>query len=217
MQTGPRYQPKEVWLTGCICKQRGGFGTFTFWSFSALSTGSKSTRWFSSGKCMQMWSFKPTTDRKKYCTNVVARKWVIINEQWANKDGRIGQLILVAMYHAVILTSCCYGQGMPHLIPNRTSGESLFHGHLKPRMQLLKGAMGNPMFDSGRWTLNAQQRLVQVNCHKKKSGLECGRNTMNDTQMAQVLTLQRHWTLQTLHLLHIWAWCSNDSEAATQR
>ena len=48
----------------------------------------------------QMGSFKPTTHMKKYYTNVIARKWVIMtNEQWAKKDGRIGNIVAIL--------SCC--------------------------------------------------------------------------------------------------------------
>ena len=41
---------------------------------------------------------------------------------------------------------------MTHLIPNKTSGESLFHGHLKPRMQYQKEPQ-ETYVDYGRWTL----------------------------------------------------------------
>ena len=67
---------------------------------------------------------------------------------------------------------------MTHLIPNKTSGESLFHGHLKPRMQYQKEPQ-ETYVDYGRWTLNTLQRLVHV------------ANIASITHMGMMLKLQR--------------------------
>lgn len=124
----------------------------------------------------QMGSFKPTTHMKKYHTNVIARKWVLMtNEQWAKKDGRIGNIVAIL--------SCCDSNRVVmvrHDPPDtkQNLGESFFHGLLKTRMQYQKEPQ-ETYVDYGRWTLNTQQRLVHV------------ANIASITHRGMVLKLQR--------------------------